>query len=53
MKRPRDWAAEIAALPTREQRRAALLRVPTHWQAMVRTHVQNFWTLKQQGGRGD
>lgn len=52
MKRPRDWAAEIVELPTKEERRAALQRVPEHLQGMVKTHVQNTWTLRKQGGRG-
>lgn len=52
MKRPREYAAEIAALPSRAQRQEALAKVPQHLQAMVKTHVQNFWTLKQKGGRG-
>lgn len=39
-KRPRRYAAEIAQLPTREQRQAALAKVPAEWQALVKKHVE-------------
>lgn len=39
-KRPRHWAAEIAALPTRELRQEHLAKVPTEWQPLVKTHVE-------------
>lgn len=39
-KRPRHYAAEIAQLPTREQRQAALNKVPAEWQQLVKKHVE-------------
>jgi hypothetical protein len=41
--RPRHLAAAIVALPTREERRAALAKVPQEWQALVRTHCVIAW----------
>jgi hypothetical protein len=38
-KRPRHWAAEIAALPTLEQRQERLKKVPQEWQELVKTHL--------------
>lgn len=43
-KRPRQYAAEIVKLKTREERRAALERVPPIYRETVMTHVTN--TLK-------
>ncbi len=40
-KRPRQYAAEIAQLKTRELRNRALEAVPAHLQALVKTHVIN------------
>jgi hypothetical protein len=39
-KRPRHWASEIAALPTKEQRLERLNKVPPEWQSLVKTHVE-------------
>lgn len=40
---PREYVAEILALPTREERRAALNRVPNHLRPIVETHVRIAW----------
>jgi hypothetical protein len=40
-KRPRHWAAEIAALPSIEQRREALKKVPPEFAEIVKTHLRN------------
>jgi hypothetical protein len=46
-KRPRQYAAEIAALPTRQERAAALAGVPAHLRDMVRAHVQTAFALSR------
>jgi len=46
-KRPRHYAAEIAALQTLEERRTALEKVPEHYKDIVKTHVKNYWFIKQ------
>lgn len=38
-KRPRHYAAEIAALKTLEERRQALERVPPDFKELVKTHL--------------
>ena len=38
-KRPRQYAAEIMDLETIEERRAALKKVPKHYQKLVMKHV--------------
>jgi len=45
-KSPRQWAAEIAELPTRGARRAALEKVPIEWRSIVRVHVENTFAWK-------
>lgn len=45
-KRPRHYAAEIVALPTAAQRRAALALVPDVYRPTVRTHVENFFARR-------
>lgn len=54
-KHPHELAADIIALPTREQRAAALETVPAHWRDLVRAHVIDyFWRKnyrKQKDGR--
>lgn len=44
-KRPRDYAADIAHLATREERRAALEAVPPDQRDLVKTHVINTLSL--------
>lgn len=39
-KRPRHYAAETVALPTKEQRQAALDKAPKEWKALIRKHVE-------------
>jgi len=39
-KRPRHWASEIAALPSKEQRQEHLDKVPPEWKALVKSHVE-------------
>lgn len=46
-KRPRHWAAEIAALAPLSERRAALAQVPAHLRPLVETHLQNIWNQKK------
>lgn len=43
MKRPRQWAAEIAALKTLNERRAALTQVPPELKELVQTHLRLLW----------
>ena len=43
MKWPRQLAAEIVALPTREERRAALAEVPEHLREWVALYVTRAW----------
>ncbi|TAN71580.1 MAG: hypothetical protein EPN17_00820 [Methylobacter sp.] len=56
-KRPRQYAAEIIALPTLEQRRKALALVPCDWRDWVKEYVvdyfgkQHFLTRYQQTRR--
>ena len=39
-KKPRQMAAEIMSLETREERREALGMVPEHFRDLVKTHVE-------------
>lgn len=53
-KRPRHWAAEIAALASLNERRAVLAQVPDHLRPLVETHLRNIWNLKKiSGGEND
>lgn len=47
MKLPRQHAAEIMALPTVAERRAALDRVPPEFRAMVETHIRIAWRRRE------
>lgn len=40
---PRQYARQITAMRTREERIAALAEVPEHLRALVRTHVEIAW----------
>lgn len=40
---PRQYAAQIVKLETKDERRAALAQVPEHLRALVRTHVEIIW----------
>jgi hypothetical protein len=44
--RPRHYAAEICALKTKEERRAALDQVPAIWRAMTRDHVESYFAMR-------
>lgn len=44
-KMPRQYAAEIIALRSRQERIAALAKVPEHLQGCTRTHVENYFAL--------
>lgn len=44
---PREYVAEILALPTREERRAALNRVPSHLREMVKLYVRIAWEKRK------
>lgn len=41
--RPRQYAAQILQLQTREERNAALLLVPEAWRDLVRKHCETTW----------
>lgn len=41
--RPREYAAQILQLRTREERNAALREVPEHLQDLVRKHCEITW----------
>lgn len=49
-KRPRHWAAEIAALPTLEQRREALNAVPDQIKDLVKKHIEITFFVNKHGG---
>lgn len=40
---PRQYAAQIVALPSIDERRAALAQVPEHLRDLVRKHVEITW----------
>lgn len=40
---PRQYARQIKAMQTREERIAALAEVPEHLRELVRTHVEIAW----------
>jgi hypothetical protein len=40
---PRQYARQIVAMQTKEQRRSALEEVPEHLRDLVRTHVEIAW----------
>ena len=46
-KRPRQYAQEICAMKTREERTKALEIVPSKFQNLVKTHVINYFELKK------
>lgn len=45
--RPRQYAAQIVALKSKDERRAALAEVPEHLRDLVRKHVENTWNHTQ------
>lgn len=47
MKPARAYAGEIIKLKTRADRAAALVKVPEHLQALVKTHVTNAMMIKR------
>lgn len=40
---PRQYAAQILQLKTREERNAALEQVPEEWRGLVRKHCEITW----------
>jgi hypothetical protein len=46
-KRPRQYAAEIVALKTREERAQKLTEVPEHLRDLVKKHVTLFFINKK------
>nr|WP_256836291.1 hypothetical protein [Pseudomonas oleovorans] len=46
-RRPRQYAAAIVALKSKDERRAALAEAPEHLRALVRKHVENTWNHPQ------
>ncbi|MGD8174815.1 hypothetical protein [Marinimicrobium sp. ARAG 43.8] len=45
-KAPREWAQEVAALPSLPERRARLNEVPVHLAPLVKTHLKTIWDRK-------
>ena len=45
--RPRQYAAQIVALKSKDARRAALEQVPEHLRDLVRTQVEIAWNHPQ------
>lgn len=43
---PRQYAAEIIVLPTLEQRREALARVPEQWREWVKDYVVDYFNKR-------
>ncbi|RDS89426.1 hypothetical protein DL347_20535 [Pseudomonas fluorescens] len=41
---PREYARQIVAMRTREERNAALLEVPEHLRELTKRHCLNAWT---------
>jgi hypothetical protein len=48
----RQWAAEIAALPSLAQRRAAVSALPANIRPLVEAHLKVLWSRKHRHGRG-
>lgn len=46
-KAPRQYAHDIACLPTVEERRAALENVPTEYAELVKTYLVDWYTMKR------
>ncbi len=40
---PREFARQIVAMSTREERKAALLEVPEHLRELTKSHCLNAW----------
>lgn len=53
MKHPNELAADIIALPTREERAQALENVPEHWRDLVRRHVIDYFWKKSHKKQGE
>jgi hypothetical protein len=47
MKRPRHYAAEIIAMPTAAERKAALEKVPELCRDITKTHVINHFAMRK------
>ncbi|MDT4866204.1 hypothetical protein FQZ97_1010470 [compost metagenome] len=45
--RPRQYADQILRMPTLEERRAALQRVPPEWRDLVKKHAEIAWNHPQ------
>jgi hypothetical protein len=45
-KRPRHYAQEIVKLKSREERKAALEKVPEEYRAMVKVHVETYFLMR-------
>ena len=44
---PRQYAFQIIDLPTKEERRAALEKVPEEWRPLVKSHVEIAYERKR------
>lgn len=49
---PRQYASQILAMKNKEERQAALSRVPEHLQALTRKHVEIAWDQQQRNEHG-
>ncbi|SDJ60232.1 hypothetical protein [Pseudomonas indica] len=47
--RPREYARQVLALRTLEERRAALENVPAEWRELVKKHVEIAWNHPRGG----
>ena len=47
--RPRHYARQIVAMPTIEERSAAIENVPAEWRELVKTHVAIAWNHPKGG----
>lgn len=50
--RPRQYARQILGMKDKEERQAALARVPEHLQALTRKHVEIAWDQQQRTQHG-
>lgn len=51
-KRPRQWAQEIAALKTLEERRRVLAKLDSRDRMLVQAHLKIIWGRRMRHGRG-
>lgn len=49
--RPREYAAQIMRLETKQERKKALEEAPLHLQGIIRTHVEIQFQLRHNAGQ--